>query len=804
MGLFRRKRSQQGCKSAASDATDADTKDGNSTNPSDASSAKETEQSINTSKTMKEDAQELIADNNLDVMREIVMRIREDPEFASSIYDECPRLQYKLDQRPDLRPIFEDPHLVRINFEHVYRQAGGKLPEDEIQDNGAASCMKQALIKFVNSPLFKCLRLLLLFKKIYHFVTGGGLAMLGNCCQHLFAMLCNCFHSVFAMVSNCFSRIVCGPGLFQATAQPTATNTNASQSAAAANTSNGAQPAATANNSTGAQPTAAASAAQHAVNGSAAVAQPDLYAGTGVVPDSNAQLAQSLNAAADHMQDPEVAEQMNELLANDPEGLQDAINNDPSLSALRDSNPLCAELMSDPNTMRIMVDPDNLRALGECPSLIQADFADPSWTPPDIETGATNGMPYADVATGPAVSSLPIDANVPTGASVTAMSYADVPTTGASVTSLPAGANVPTTTTGGFMATVTQPAVTTLPDTGVPMTGAPVTAIHGANVPPTTGGFMSSIDTSQIGTSQDVTGTGAASAVDVQMGADGQPDTSGAVQAESAQQTAAAAPPAAAAAPPAAAAAPPAAAPPTPAAAPPAAAAPPQFALGNAPAAKAPAAKSGNNNNQGGGIVSQVAAGVATMVTAQLASMVMGDTGLIDQAANQADQATTSAQNTAQTASALSMATDVMDNETLNSNLDKLEQGMDQAEAHADVGAGAVARHAAMSTTEDVIIAGPCLLGPDGKKIPDEGGVAVAAGDADTQDATQPPGRFAFVGNFFSSVSTAAKEGVLGTVLGDDLAQWAVEKEEEIAQKDGGDVEAQKDVTNDEPLATKK
>ena len=56
---------------------------------------------------------------------------QEDPEFAKGIYKDCPRLQHLLDQYPDLRPIFEDPKLVRINFEQVYRDAGGILPEDE-------------------------------------------------------------------------------------------------------------------------------------------------------------------------------------------------------------------------------------------------------------------------------------------------------------------------------------------------------------------------------------------------------------------------------------------------------------------------------------------------------------------------------------------------------------------------------------------------------------------------------------------------------------------------------------------------
>jgi hypothetical protein len=83
--------------------------------------------------------------------------------------------------------------------------------------------------------------------------------------------------------------------------------------------------------------------------------------------------------------EPEVQEKMHTILESNPDNLDEAIEQDPELKALRDANPLCAELMNDPETMKILVDPDNLRALAECPDLIEADFADPSWSPPEIE-----------------------------------------------------------------------------------------------------------------------------------------------------------------------------------------------------------------------------------------------------------------------------------------------------------------------------------------------------------------------------------------------------------------------------------
>ena len=49
--------------------------------------------------------------------------------------------------------------------------------------------------------------------------------------------------------------------------------------------------------------------------------------------------------------------------------------------------------MSDPETLKILVDPDNLRALGEAPGLIEADFLDPNGFEPDVgEMGNVEGM----------------------------------------------------------------------------------------------------------------------------------------------------------------------------------------------------------------------------------------------------------------------------------------------------------------------------------------------------------------------------------------------------------------------------
>ena len=256
---------------------------------------------------LNEQAQEVMKDN-LEMMKDLVFRIREDPDFAKGIYKDCPRLQHLLDRYPDLRPIFEDPKMVRINFEQVYREAGGILPEDEEKKK------KSWLVWFVNSPIFKALKVLLFVKKVVSFVVGGGIALLTG-------FLCGC----------CFED------------------------------------------------------ALDELDGGEADGDGDADADAdaeGMNPSREA-----LNRAADHMEDPEVQEQI-EALLEDPDGLQEAIENDSELKALRDSNPLCEELMSDPDTMRVLTDPDNLRALGEAPQLIEADFIDPNnFTPPDFETG---------------------------------------------------------------------------------------------------------------------------------------------------------------------------------------------------------------------------------------------------------------------------------------------------------------------------------------------------------------------------------------------------------------------------------
>eukprot|EP00522_Entomoneis_paludosa_P013347 CAMPEP_0172456688 /NCGR_PEP_ID=MMETSP1065-20121228/17259_1 /TAXON_ID=265537 /ORGANISM="Amphiprora paludosa, Strain CCMP125" /LENGTH=656 /DNA_ID=CAMNT_0013209885 /DNA_START=54 /DNA_END=2024 /DNA_ORIENTATION=- len=278
----------------------------------DDTSASVTELSPETEPTDEEIMQDVMQDN-LELMLDIIMKIREDPQFAKSIYQDCPRLQHMLDQNPQLRPIFEDPKLVRINFEKAYRDAGGYLPEDK----------KPLLAQLVNHPAFKFLKFIVFLKKVMGLLQGGGFSFIKNMFQDMF------------------------------------------------------------------HPSVSTDALENAAGGDGADAGGGDGDG-GDAEDGNAENRESkdaLNEAADKFEEPEMREKLEQIKAiDDPEELAQEIENDPELKALRDSNELCSELMSDPDTMKIMCEPDNLRALGECPDLIELDLDSPDWNP-DADTG---------------------------------------------------------------------------------------------------------------------------------------------------------------------------------------------------------------------------------------------------------------------------------------------------------------------------------------------------------------------------------------------------------------------------------
>jgi len=294
----------------------------------DASGGKKDEPPPKVSADVTEKAQEVMRDN-LTVMKEIVMKIRNEEGYAQNMYKDCPRLQNLLNKNPDLRPVFEDPRLVRINFETVYKEAGGILPEDE---EDVKKQKKTWMMKIASSKFFKFLKVLMFFKKLISCLTGSGIAAIGGC--YTCCTDCCCEDALEAIDED---------------------------------------------------------------DGEYELDDMDPYADM----DPN---AQALNTAADYMEDPDVQEQMQRLL-EEPENLEEAIENDVELRNLRDSNELCAELMKEPDTMKILVDPENLRALGEAPKLIELDFADPGGFVPEPD--------FVDIEA-PAVDLLDVDLDVDT------------------------------------------------------------------------------------------------------------------------------------------------------------------------------------------------------------------------------------------------------------------------------------------------------------------------------------------------------------------------------------------------------
>ena len=92
-------------------------------------------------------------------------------------------------------------------------------------------------------------------------------------------------------------------------------------------------------------------------------------------PSGDAALAaDACNAAAEHFDDPAVAEEMDRLLEENPDNLDEIVENDETLRNLRDSDPIAAELMRDPETFKVVTDGENLRAMGELTQAMEGDF----------------------------------------------------------------------------------------------------------------------------------------------------------------------------------------------------------------------------------------------------------------------------------------------------------------------------------------------------------------------------------------------------------------------------------------------
>jgi len=227
------------------------------------------------------EAEQILRDNP-QLMDEVMRKIRDDPDYARQLYKDCPHLQEILNQHADLRPVFEDPVIVRKCFEKVYVDNGGVLSDDE--DGTSVSDSVDEEDKEREERRAKRIARFGLFMRIVGIISA--------------LVRCAC---ITKLIYSCFS------------------------------------------------------------GGDAAAAPAGEAAAT------------QLNLAAEALEQPGAQEEVAAMCASD-EALQEAIDKDPKLQDMRDSNPIAAELMKDPEGMKILMDPDNLRAVGEIPSAMEADF----------------------------------------------------------------------------------------------------------------------------------------------------------------------------------------------------------------------------------------------------------------------------------------------------------------------------------------------------------------------------------------------------------------------------------------------
>jgi len=121
-------------------------------------------------------------------------------------------------------------------------------------------------------------------------------------------------------------------------------------------------------------------------------------------PSGDAALAaDACNAAAEHFDDPAVAEEMDRLLEENPDNLDEIVENDETLRNLRDSDPIAAELMRDPETFKVITDGENLRAMGELTQAMEGDFVNGLEGGGGVDAGVdagANAMDALDTADG--------------------------------------------------------------------------------------------------------------------------------------------------------------------------------------------------------------------------------------------------------------------------------------------------------------------------------------------------------------------------------------------------------------------
>mmetsp|Transcript_16976 Transcript_16976/g.36955 ORF Transcript_16976/g.36955 Transcript_16976/m.36955 type:complete len:638 (-) Transcript_16976:939-2852(-) len=300
----------------------------------------------------KKSKAEQVLQDNPDAMHDLMQKIRSDPNYITQLYKDCPGMRRVLDEHPDLKKIFENPDIMKQSFEAVYVKNGGEpepqpdeddsdyesdTDEDDYESSYGGSNRGKSSYndgKSLATEDFDDDDTLARQKKALKKKRAAEKAAKDptKAAQVLSKLAGARGIVIIAMSFMSPFKIVrkLGEVFFEGDIEP---------------------------------PT-----------GDAAIA------------------ADACNAAAEHFDDPAVAEEMDRLLEENPDNLDEIVENDEALRNLRDSDPIAAELMRDPETFKVITDGDNLRAMGELTQAMEGDFAS------GLEGGADAAGSGADAA----------------------------------------------------------------------------------------------------------------------------------------------------------------------------------------------------------------------------------------------------------------------------------------------------------------------------------------------------------------------------------------------------------------------
>eukprot|EP00566_Odontella_aurita_P017595 CAMPEP_0113567176 /NCGR_PEP_ID=MMETSP0015_2-20120614/23127_1 /TAXON_ID=2838 /ORGANISM="Odontella" /LENGTH=273 /DNA_ID=CAMNT_0000469535 /DNA_START=213 /DNA_END=1031 /DNA_ORIENTATION=- /assembly_acc=CAM_ASM_000160 len=266
-----------------------------------------------------EAAEEVLA-NSGNAMDEFMHKVRNDPEFLKNMYTDCHNMQRVLEKNPDLKTIFQDPERMRKSFEDVYRNAGGKPPDgeswsdddDSDDDSHADSEVKSDSDSDDDSVgKGKSKKKKKKKKKKKEEEEEQGKSVMQS------------FMEAYGKYLQPIMMAKKYVGMIMAFVSPAKLIGKVMTLWMSWND--------------------------------------DEF---GVSPERKA-----LEAAAEYFEDPDVMMEMERMLEEGGQSLEEVIEENEHLKAMRDGNPIIGGMMEDPEVFRIIVDPENLRA---CADLTEA------------------------------------------------------------------------------------------------------------------------------------------------------------------------------------------------------------------------------------------------------------------------------------------------------------------------------------------------------------------------------------------------------------------------------------------------